>query len=272
MRGNRIGHQVMLGVAAVSLAAGAAGAQVRSAEEWLDRCADGWGSDREVHCLVKEQTLPARGGVIAVEGGQNGGISVRSWDRDSVLVRAKIQGWGDSEDDARRMAEAVRLVVDGRISADGPSRQRGGWWAASFELYVPARTNLDLETHNGGIGIENITGDIRFNATNGGISLSGLGGNVRGRTTNGGLAIELTGDRWAGEQLDVVTTNGGVRLTIPERYNARLETGTTNGFISIDFPITVQGQIGRKIATTLGEGGPLVRVMTTNGAVKVRRR
>jgi hypothetical protein len=33
----------------------------------------------------------------------------------------------------------------------------------------------------------------------------------------------------------------------------------------------VQGRIGREFETTLGDGGPLVRVKTTNGGVRVSR-
>ena len=72
--------------------------------------------------------------------------------------------------------------------------------------------------------------------------------------------------------MDVETTNGGVELVVPEGFNADLETGTVNGGIDIDFPITVQGRIGRRINTTLGAGGPLVRVMTTNGGVTISSR
>jgi hypothetical protein len=68
-----------------------------------------------------------------------------------------------------------------------------------------------------------------------------------------------------------VTSNGGVHLLIPSSYSAQLETGTTNGGIDIDFPVTVRGRIGRRITTELGRGGPLIRAITTNGGVDVRR-
>ena len=62
-------------------------------------------------------------------------------------------------------------------------------------------------------------------------------------------------------------------LSLPEGYNAELETRTVNGGLRIDFPITVQGELTsrRGISTTLGSGGPLVRVRTTNGGVKIGR-
>jgi DUF4097 and DUF4098 domain-containing protein YvlB len=136
---------------------------------------------------------------------------------------------------------------------------------------VPHGTDLDIETFNGGIGVTDVNGRIRFQALNGGVHLAGIGGDVQGRTTNGGLRIELDGRSWDGEGLDVQTTNGGVTLQVPENYSARLETGTVNGGIQLDFPVTVQGRIGRRLTTTLGEGGPTIRAVTTNGGVKVVR-
>src|SRR5690606_18099859 len=110
---------------------------------------------------------------------------------------------------------------------------------------------------------------IRFRAVNGGVRLDGIGGDVQGGTTNGGLTISLSGDTWEGEGLDVQTTNGGVRVRLPEDYSARLEAGAVNGGVDIDFPVTVQGRIGRNVSTTLGAGGPLLRIRTVNGGIKI---
>jgi DUF4097 and DUF4098 domain-containing protein YvlB len=91
-------------------------------------------------------------------------------------------------------------------------------------------------------------------------------------TTNGGVHVELDGSRWDGDRLDVRTTNGGVDLRVPRDYSADLETGTVNGGLDVEFPIRVRGRISRRIHTTLGDGGPPIRVVTTNGGVRIRRR
>ena len=77
---------------------------------------------------------------------------------------------------------------------------------------------------------------------------------------------------WDGRGMDVETTNGGLTMYVPDGYNARLETGTVNGGIDLDFPITIQGRMTRRnITTELGDGGPLIRAPTTNGGVRIRR-
>lgn len=227
--------------------------------------------DRDRFCEVREITLPAGRSVVTVDGGANGGIEVTGWDKNEILVRAKVQAYSDRRDDARDVVRRVTIATDGAIRADGPRMGRYEHWAVSYELFVPRSSNLDLATVNGGIGIRDVAGRIDFRATNGGVHLTDLAGNVRGHTTNGGLHVELAGVEWDGEGLDVRTTNGGVTINVPANYSARLETGTVNGGLRLDFPITVQGRIDRTITATLGRGGKLIRATTTNGGVVVRR-
>lgn len=249
---------------------GAATPQTRTVQD--DEWCNSGRSDRDRYCEVRETTLRADRDVIAVDATPNGGIQVESWDRNEILVRAKVQSHADSEEEARQIVQEIDVETSGRtIEASGPRTGHGEGWSVSFHLYVPRRSNLDLKSTNGGIGIENVSGTISFRTTNGGIHLTDLGGDVRGRTTNGGVSVDLAGDRWEGDGLDVVTTNGGVNVSIPGDYNARLETGTVNGGLEIDFPVTVQGRINRKIEATLGDGGTTIRVFTTNGGVKIKR-
>ena len=234
-------------------------------------CERGWGrGDRAHFCEIRELTLPASGS-LTVGGGPNGGVQVTGWDRNEVLLRARVQAWADDEQEAAEIARQVQVRTDGTIRAEGPQRRGRASWAVSYEVFAPRATDLQLETDNGGVAIENVRGDIDFRVSNGGVRLEGVGGDVRGRTTNGGINATLTGGTWDGEGLDVETTNGGIRLQVPSDYSARLESGTVNGQIHIDFPVTVQGRVGREISTTLGEGGPLVRVRTVNGGVRISR-
>ena len=215
---------------------------------------------------TREFTLPADRDVITVDGNQNGGVHLIGWNRDEIVVRAKITIHDRDDDDAEELAERIEIDLGPTIRADGPGHK----WSVSFEIHAPYQSNLKLRTHNGGIHIEDMTGDIQFEAKNGGIHLNRIGGNVTGRTTNGGVHVQLQGDRWEGEKLDVVTTNGGVKLRLPEDYSARLETGTVNGGVDVDFPITVRGRINRNVNATLGDGGATIRLRTTNGGVDIR--
>ncbi len=236
-------------------------------------CRDNWNSSKMVqHCEIKEQTLAATGGAISVDGRMNGGVSVKGWERNEILLRAKIQAAAPTEAEAKEMAGQIKIETAGaNIFANGPERRNDRWWSVSYEVFVPLRSNLSLKTNNGGISIADVNGQLQFSALNGGVSLKHVGGSVKGGTTNGGLSVVLGGDRWDGEALDVSTTNGGVSMYIPENYSAHLETGTVNGHLNIDFPVTVQGRITKEFSVNLGSGGATIRAMTTNGGVNIRR-
>jgi DUF4097 and DUF4098 domain-containing protein YvlB len=197
--------------------------------------------DRVSHCEINETTIPATG-TLAVDGGVNGGMTVKGWQKREILVRARVQTSADTDAQARALAGGITIRTRGsRIIADGPSTGRHENWSVSYEIFVPQKMDLNLKAHNGGIHIADVHGRIEFETTNGGVSLERLAGNVQGHTTNGGLSVELAGNRWEGERLDATTTNGGVSMGVPAAYSAHLETGTVNGHVDIDFPVTVRG-------------------------------
>ncbi len=242
---------------------------LRIQDDW---CRDHSGRDRGWYCEVREFGLAA-GAIDRVDAGPNGGIQVTGWDRNEISVAVKVEGYARTDGIARDLVSEVEIETSGpTLNARGPKTDRRESWSVSYRLSVPREYDLSLSTTNGGISIEEVVGDLEFRATNGGVTLRGVGGDVRGHTTNGGLRVELVGTGWVGRGLDARTTNGGVRLVIPDGYNAELESGTTNGGMTIDFPITVSGRINRRIRTELGEGGALVKVVTTNGGVAISRR
>ena len=246
----------------------------QDADEWLENCRDHESRRRIPYCEIRDSGYrQAAGGLLAVEPNTNGAVSIRGWDRDSVHVQARIRAQARTEDQARAIAERVRIVTAaGTVRSTGPSSDRDEGWHVSFVIFVPRRTDLRAETQNGPIGVSMVEGNIDVRAVNGPISLRELGGDVRARAQNGPISVTLGGTRWKGAGLDAETQNGPMVLYVPEGYNAQLETGTTNGPMSIGFPITVMGRaLEKRITTTLGDGGPTIRARTQNGPLTIRR-
>ena len=245
--------------------------------EWLRQCDRDRGyGDRERACEVRVTGFRPRGGVISASPGTNGGVQVIGWDRDSVAVHARIQAQADRLSDARALAEGVQISRSGNtVTADGPESGRNESWSVSFVMYVPRRSDLTLDTHNGPVSVASVSGVLDLRTVNGPLTLSDVGGDVHARTSNGPLRVELTGTRWQGAGLDAETSNGPVTLIIPERYSANLETGTQNGPINTDFELTVSlggyGRSSRRLNATLGQGGAPVKAVTTNGPLTLRR-
>lgn len=242
-----------------------------SAKEWAEDCDIG-DSRSETFCEVREYTVPASGS-LRVDAHPNGGIKVYAWDRNEVKVVARVGAWARTEEEARELAGEVKVEAGEReIRSDGPeTRGRRGWYV-SYDIWAPSRTDLRLSSTNGGLSVEGIQGRLDLETTNGGIHLEAVGGDVLAETTNGTIDVALNGSRWNGEGLQAKTTNGGVKLRVPEGFNADLEASTTNGGIDFEFPVTIQGRLNKRITTKLGSGGPLLSLSTTNGGVSVRRR
>lgn len=262
------------------LAAGAVAqtaAAQRSGQEWVDNCRNqNRGNGRVQHCEVRETRMPARGS-LRVDGAQNGGVSVRMHEGRDVVVEARVQTWARSSDAARELAGRVRVNTNGTIRATGPSEAaRNTGWAVSYVILVPARTSLDVETHNGPISVERVSGDINLRAVNGPITLRELGGDVRARAQNGPISVTLAGRRWSGAGLDAETVNGPVTVTLPRGYAARLESSTVHGPINAPAGIRPARREGRRwgpggtINTEINGGGPTIRLVTTNGPVNIR--
>lgn len=251
-----------------------AGPAVTSAQQTDDWCRnESWGRERDGVCDVRQFTVAATSGVLAVEA-TNGGIQVEGQARSDVLIQAKVVATADSEARARQIADAVRIDATlERVVADGPRGLRGHeGWSVSYRLAIPRGVNLSVQTVNGGISIRDVESKIEFRTSNGGVKLAGLAGDVRGRTSNGGIDVDLEGSAWNGEGLDVETSNGGVRISIPEQYSARLEASTFNGGMRVDYPGAATPSRGRDLNVQLGSGGPPIRVRTSNGGINVRRK
>jgi len=236
-------------------------------QEWCDQAR---GSSRGERLCEVRTTSVAPTAWVEVDGGGNGGVSVEAWERNEIEVIARVQARAGSEERAREILDAIDVSWDGgRLEADGPRTGRRESWVVGYRIRLPRNTDLRLRTTNGGISVTGVSGDIDVRAVNGGVSFAALAGDVHGRTTNGGVSVELADTRWDGAGLDIETTNGGVRMSVPEQYSAELELSTRNGRIDLDFPVTVQGRMGRSLRTSLGDGGSTIRAATTNGSVHV---
>ncbi len=233
------------------------------------------GGSRAHFCEMREQTVSAAG-LISVDASQNGGISIKGWDRNDVLVRAQVRAQAPTDDQARDLVRQINIQSGGgQVKAYGPTHENERDWSVSYEIFVPSHISANLETVNGGVSVSDVNGNLECKTVNGGLSLHRVGGLVRGHTTNGGVSVELGGDRWDGQGLEVTTTNGGVSLRVPQNYSAQLEAHTSNGGVHLaDLPVqslTHSNRPSHDVSTAIGNGGALLKVTTTNGGVSLTR-
>ncbi len=108
---------------------------------------------------------------------------------------------------------------------------------------------IDVETGSGSIELENVRGALRARTGSGHID-------VRGEP----------GGNW-----EVHTGSGGVELHLPSDAAFDLQAHTGSGRITVDHPITMQGQIGNRhrVEGKVRGGGPLLEVSTGSGGIHI---
>src|SRR5438105_9252531 len=135
---------------------------------------------------------------------------------------------------------ASRVMIDGsggQVRATGPESANNSSWSVSYEIFVPQVTDVTLKTHNGGLTISDVRGQIHFDAVNGGVHLKRVAGEVSGATVNGGIDVELNGATADWRQMELSTHNGGVTVAVPSNYSARIQAETGMGRIQSAFPL-----------------------------------
>ncbi len=259
---------------AILLTSAALPAQLRDNTEKQLTCANrGNSNDAARHCEIRELSLPSIG-QLSVDAGQNGGVTVKGWLRGDVLVRARIEASSDTEGAAANLAG--RVTIDGsggQVRATGPESENNSWWSVGYEIFVPQAQNLTLKTHNGGVSISDVRGQIHFDGLNGGVHLKRVAGEIAGRTVNGGIDVELDGNGLDARQMELSTTNGGVRITMPANYSANVRAETGTGRVQSDFPLPLETGKTRSqhVEFAIGSGGPPIHITTGNGSIQLKR-
>ncbi|MFQ6112771.1 MAG: DUF4097 domain-containing protein [bacterium] len=226
-----------------------------------------------------------QGGTLILEN-TNGSVAVESWSKEEVRVEAEKIVKAKSRRQAEEIMKKVRIDIKQdtdylEIQTHIP-RHRTGFWdsifgggtsiSVTYYLKVPHELRLDISTVNGGVEMEQVGGEIRVKSTNGRIRLFETQGVVDAKTTNGSIEVDFR-DFEENEDMSFKTTNGGIKLYLPENFRAYVNASTTNGSINTDFPIKVHGEISkRRLRGEISGGGGTVDLHTTNGSIRILKR
>lgn len=222
---------------------------------------------------IKEQTILSPPESLSIDTGQNGGVRVVGWERDEIRIRACIQAFGLTAEEAHARTSAVRITSnDGGTIRAISSADEGYSFGASYDIRVPVKTNLTIKTHNGGINLSGIDGSIEFDLNNGGAIFNSISGNILGKTVNGNLNFYLSGTEREGKGIDVRTTNGNILISVPENYSASIEASTRRGKVYVDPSVTDARANDSKINLNLGNGGATIKASTVNGQIVIKHR
>lgn len=241
---------------------------------------------------------PSRIGLVRVEL-LSGGITIKGSDRKDVLVIARQRGAtggrtagsdrGDASSGLRRLTQLGGFTVEEErnvMTIETSTFNR----TLDFEILVPARTNLKLETVNdGSITVDNVAGDLEVANTNGSIVMTAVAGSIVANTVNGRVQATMTRVT-AQKSMAFTTLNGHVDVTLPASTRATFKLRSDTGDVFTDFDLqVVQGPpprvrdnrrdgggryeiaANKAIQGNVNGGGPEIEMRTFNGNVYVRK-
>lgn len=152
---------------------------------------------------------------------------------------------------------------------------------------VPRRAALNLSTVNEGeIIVRDIVGDLELENINGPITASNINGSVIAESVNNPIAVGLAAVA-AGGATSLSSLNGDITLTLPASAKAELHLDTSRGEMVSDFELDVKPSKPRiernesrggvyvrmedVVVATVNGGGPVIRVKTLNGTIKIAK-
>ena len=203
----------------------------------------------------------------------NGGILVQGYDGKEVIVEARTGSRIITDDEAEVEDEGEDKKPDKhagmkRLKAGGGGLNieesknvmeiRVPAWKADVELIiqVPANTSLNLHAvNNGGIRVENVSGEIEVANVNGGIILSRISGSVVAQTVNGD--VTATFSKLDGKTpLSLITLNGDVDITLSATAKVDFKLKIDNqGEIYSDFDLALQNKSEKTVEDKRSRGG-----------------
>ncbi len=234
----------------------------------------------------KKQIEFSSGGLIGVEN-TNGSIEIKGWDKNMVLIKAEKKVKASNRKEAEKLMEKLEIEISENpkeliIDTHLPQHNGGGLFdwifgdhasaSVKYKIFVPIDSDADIHTTNGSIDLNEIAGRIRVRTTNGKIHAENINGKVDARTTNGSISMDFE-EMYSDGDMNFYTTNGSIKVYLPENVRCSVKAKTTNGSINSDFPLKVKGKYNSKrVNGEINGGGPLLDFHTTNGSVRIYRK
>ena len=261
-----------LPLAALDVSSVKPGAPVKRGRSWEQRS--------EFNATVKD-------GARFLLRADNGGVSITPASSGKVTCVVILRAYTANEAEARGLFDKFKLnarsIEAGGVylSSQSPRQARHGTnLRVQFQITVPQRFNIDVETQGGDIAVEApLEGEARLTTAGGDVRSSDVTGALRIETAGGSIEVgKIGGDlsaRTAGGSIRVGDAKGDVVL---ETSGGEIVTGAVAGALRAETAggnVIVGGADGQLVARTaggqiqIGPTGSSVRAETAGGSIRM---
>ena len=247
-------------------------------------------AEKKGRAWVRESTCNAtarEGGRLTVRA-DLGSVTVAPGANDKVECRIRVEVVSSDEALAEQLKDKheswLRMSDDGSLTLTGrfprallDQHVHNLSIGVNFDIKVPARFNVDVETRGGSVTVERLEGELRAVTAAGSIRTGNIAGPTRVETAGGNIEVENIGGR-----LEARTAGGHIRTgdvqgdAVLETSGGRIQTGRVTGALragTAGGDIVVGGATRDVVALTaggkirLGDVGGRVRAETAGGSI-----
>jgi hypothetical protein len=233
----------------------------------------------QIHC-----TAPVAEGGRLVFRVDRGSVSVQAGSANQLACLVRLAAYSQNPNEARNclnqyLFKAVRIPGGVLLNGQSFCQANSGSLGARFDIQVPLKFNLDVQTQGGNIDVATLDGQLRAQTTGGDIRTKNIRGPVS--VSTGAGMIDLGN---VGQNVQASTAGGNIRVG---NVNGRAILNTSGGEIMagmVNGPVTAQtgaGDIFLQAASGpvnvetaggqihLGECGSTVHAETAAGNIQV---
>jgi hypothetical protein len=219
------------------------------------------------------------GGKLYVET-DKGSIAIKTHDAETIDVEIIFKAKTDDDELAQKLFDNFNIKYDQsgsdlKIIAEYKGNKNwlsnifgGNKWNkldVKFEITVPEKYNVDLNTSGGGIFVGDLNGFVQSKTSGGGLTFGNITGDIDGNTSGGGITVgECNGN------IDVHTSGGGIKI---DKCKGSVEAKTSGGGITVN---EVYGTInastsgGSVFASILEQPKENCSLTTSGGGITVK--
>jgi DUF4097 and DUF4098 domain-containing protein YvlB len=211
---------------------------------------------------------------LSIETGV-GAITVTGADVVDCSVTAEITVKAETEEEARRLAEQVKIEakVSGdklRIKVSKPAALKKRPLEAKLKIVAPRQLKLDCSINVGSVSVSGMNDSIKVSGNVGSISCRQVNGDIAVTSNVSSVDVEYVNTARAACSIDITTNVGSIDLVAPPQWSAQVSASTNVGSVKTDRPIAVVGKVGKSINGTVGSGEGKVRLKTNVGSIHIR--
>jgi DUF4097 and DUF4098 domain-containing protein YvlB len=218
-----------------------------------------------------ERTLTVQpGGTLRLKT-FSGRVDIRGGSVNQVVIKAVRRATADRLRDITLEITQSGNTVEIDANHRQVERRNENVVETDFDIQVPREMTLDLRTFSAPVTVTAVSGRLQVDGFSSRIALRDVSGPTRVKTFSG--EVEVAAESWTdGDDVDITTFSGDVRLRLPGNARGALNFDSFSGRFDSDLPVTLQSSSRRNFRGELNGGGNTdFRLKTFSGSVTIQK-